>query len=116
MAIAYMTSVHIQNYEGKNINIDAWEYEDTLSSAIDGSSVIVPENIKNLSVTLQISAGSGKVQTTTSKLEDVLNNNAVWVDWDNGVVTSTTQDSCVPITAIRQVNVSGTTKLLVRAQ
>ena len=38
------------------------------------------------------------------------------VDWALGTVNTTTQDSCTPVTALRQVNVSGESKLEVRAQ
>ena len=33
-----------------------------------------------------------------------------------GVISSTAQDSCLPVTAIRQVNISGTTRLMMRSQ
>lgn len=118
MAIKYMTSVHISDYEGTNISLKGWEYQDVLSTASNGDTVIIPENIKNISATLEITSGSGKIQTTTSLLNDVINNpgSVVWVDWDMGVISTTEQDSCLPVTAIRQVNVSGTTKMILRAQ
>jgi hypothetical protein len=115
MAVAYMTSVNISNYNTKLDDI-GWEYNDTLATPGNGSSVINPDNVKIISVTLQITAGQGKVQATTSLLSDVLADTAVWVDWDAGNVTATTQDTANPVTAIRQVNTSGTTKMMVRAQ
>ena len=84
----------------------------------NGDSIIIPDNIKNISVTLEVGgSSSGKIQTTTNKVDDVINDNdVVWVDWDSGIVTVTTQDSSLPVTALRLVRSTGTVRMLIRAQ
>lgn len=95
---------------------NAWEYKETLSVAGNGVSVLLPPDLDDVTVTLEVSAGSGKVQATTSTVADVKSDVAVWVDWTAGTVTQTTQDYCKPPTALRMVNVSGVTTLHLRAQ
>ena len=116
MAIKYMTRVHIPEYEVV-IKNNAWEYDDQLSSPGNGNTVIVPAGVTVISVTLGITTGSGKIQTTTNLLDDVISNTGiVWQDWDDGVVTDNTQDYTSAVTAIRQVNVSGTSRMMLRGQ
>lgn len=118
MAIKYMTPVNIAQYDAGKIDNIGWEYDTgDIASPGDGDSIIIPDNIKDIIVTLYINAGQGKVQTTTNKVQDVIDDNSViWVDWDPGLVSSTIQDTAPPVTAIRMVNVSGTTRLMIRAQ
>jgi hypothetical protein len=97
-------------------NEEAWEIEEELSSAGNGKSVIIPAGCVQIAVTLEVTAGEGKVQASTSLLSDVKADTAVWVDWPSGNVTVNTQQASVPVTALRQVNVSGTTKIILRAQ
>ena len=115
MAIKYMTTVNIAGYGAEKDKL-GWEYADSLNSASNGDTVIIPDNVRFVSVALLITAGSGYVEATISKLADVLAGTGVWVVWDKGTITSSAQDSCIPVTALRQVNVSGTTKLQLRAQ
>ena len=117
MSEVYMTRVTIDRYD-KRIDAQGFEYEETLSSAVNGAAVIIPDSVKNISVTLVITGGgSGKMQSTTNKLADVISDTGVvWVDWDAGVIAATAQDAMLPATAIRMVNVSGTTRVLIRAQ
>ncbi len=117
--IVYMDFVNIPEYQAGRIDSIAFEYDDTLTSAINGNSVIIPTNINKGAVTLQITGGgSGKIQTTTNLLQDVIDDNGVvWVDWDSGTVAATTQDILeVAVTAIRQVNVSGNSRMMLRFQ
>ena len=115
MAVAYMTGVQIPQYKVLT-DFGAWEYKDELTAPANGDSVIIPTTVKSVAVTLEVSAGTGKVQATTSLLSEVENDTAVWVDWDAGEVAVTTQDGVAPVTAIRQVNATGTTRFIVRAQ
>lgn len=94
----------------------AYEFNETLASPGNGASVILPANIRGVSVTLGVTAGSGKVQATTSTIFEVKNDTALWIDWDYGVVSANSQDFMLPATAVRQINISGTTKLELRAQ
>jgi len=115
MAIKNM--VRIRTDYTETIKNEAWEYSEELSAPANGDTVIIPEDVQNISVTLVVTAGSGKIQATTDLLATVESGTGVtWVDWDHGVVTATTQDVAKPVTALRQVNVSGTTKLVMRAQ
>ena len=98
------------------LNKFAYESEDTLTSAGNGVEHLVPVGINNVSITLKITAGSGKVQFANSSVADVKAGNGVYQDWDEGTPTVSTSVSFLPVTAIRQVNVSGMTQLLLRAQ
>jgi hypothetical protein len=116
MAIKYMERVTIGGYDAR-IDKFGFEYEESLSDPGAGDVIIIPDSVNNISVTLEVVSGSGKVQTTTNKVQDVLdNNNVVWDDWDSGEVANTIQDAVVPVTAIRMVNTSGEQRILIRAQ
>lgn len=118
MAVDYMIPINIKKYQGYINTKKGFEYKSVvLSSAGNGVSVLIPTQVQNISVALVLGGSStGKVQTTISPLEDVINDIAIWIDWDAGVVSETTADVAKPVTAIRQVNASGTTQLLMRAQ
>lgn len=94
----------------------AWEFEEILNSPGDGDWIMVPNDVGAIAVTLSPTAGSGKIQTTTDKIDVVKNGSPVAIDWDDGVVAISTHDVFFPITAFRMVNVTGTTKITVRAQ
>ena len=113
MAIVNMTQAKVDKYEN---NEKAWEYEDSLAAPSNGNTVLVPAGINGISVTLDITAGSGKIQTTTDLLATVKTGTPVWIDWPLGVVAADTQDWVRPVAAIRQVNAAGTTKMKLRAQ
>jgi len=81
------------------------------------ANIYVPGGIQIITMTLTpTSAGTAKVQATTSIYADVVAGNALWVDWDNGSVTETTQSVCFPVTALRVVASSGTWTFTARAQ
>ena len=117
MAIVNMTNVGVKGEKGQF----AWEYEDDVSSVTEGDTIIIPGGVVGIAVTLDIGAAcTAKVQTTTDKIQDVINEKATvtWVDWDAGAVIADTQDYCKPVTAIRLVQTIGTnkTKMKLRAQ
>jgi hypothetical protein len=118
MAVEYMKPINIKKYQNYINTKKGFEYKGViLSSAGNGGSVLIPTQVQNIAVALVVGGSStGKVQTTVSPLADVESDNAVWLDWDAGVVSTNTADVAKPVTAIRQVNVSGTTQLLMRAQ
>ena len=118
MAIVYMQRVNLSGgqYSATSLANPAYEHSDTVAAPGNGNSVIVPADVKGISVTLKITGGQAKVQTTTDTIANVLDDSAEWVDWDAGDVATTTQDYAVPVTAIRQVNASGTSVLQLRAQ
>src|SRR4030042_1917418 len=116
MAIKYMKTVNIPDYNSIN-DLKGWEYEDVLESPGNGDTVIIPDMVNSVNAVLEITAGEGKIQSTKSKLEDVLvDNNVVWIDWVLGSVIATAEDEHTGrVTAIRQVNTSGTTRMLLNA-
>lgn len=112
MAYAIMTETMVPGY----INSEyIYEYEDTKTAAANGDSVLIPgdKKLKVISVTIIPTAGSGKIQTTTSSVADVMADAALWDDTNAGVVASQTTMALELCTAIRQVNVTGSTKMTV---
>ncbi len=73
-------------------------------------SVLIPEGIQ-LPITLNLivrSAGTAKVQFSTSPRGDILSGASVtWSDWDPGNVTATTAMMCGAVTGFRIVVTSG---------
>lgn len=118
MTVEYMTPVNINRYSASRKDDIGWEYDSgDVASPSNGNPVLIPDNVKVVSTTLEVNTGEGKLQATTNKVANVESDtDVVWVDWDAGSVTVTTQDACSPVTAIRMVNVSGTTRLMMRAQ
>jgi hypothetical protein len=96
----------------------AWEKEVNLVASGNSDWILVPDEVQGLSVTLSFTGGgSGKMQSTTDKLDTVKNGSPVAVDWPLGEVSSNTQDFCLPVTAIRAVQINaGTLKMTARAQ
>jgi len=94
-----------------------YEFDDTLvyvSEELTSDTIIIPMQCQELVATLSVETGSGKIQTTNNKLEDVIaeDEGVVWVDWNLGTVTATTQDRCPCVTALRFVCTTGTVRLL----
>jgi hypothetical protein len=94
----------------------AWEVFEQLDAPGNGMWHLVPSGCQSIQIMLFPIEGSGKIQITMDRVNNVKNGIACFVDWDNGIVDSTTTEAVMPVTAIRQVNVSGTTKLTMRAQ
>ena len=113
-------SFELMNKIASQVNAESdefsFEHSDQLTSPGNGPWVLIPNGIDNIAVTLSISAGSGKVQITNDLDATVRTGAPVAVDWPLGGVSGTVEDSCKPVTAIRQVNYSGTTTLSMRAQ
>jgi len=117
MAVGYMTSVNISNYD-PNIRNRDWEYDQTLvyvSVELTSNPIIIPRNLKEISVFLGITAGSGKIQYTLNKVADVISGTGVvWKDWDAGTVIIDTDDVLKKCSAIRFICTTGTVRLLVQ--
>jgi len=78
-----------------------------LTESDDESDVYeIYDDIGTLVITVSFPDGSGsaKIQATTSIHEDIEADDAVWVDWSNGLVSDTTQDSCIAPNAIKVIN------------
>lgn len=87
------------------------EFSLTLSAPGNSDSILTPRGVQSVLVTLSTSGGEGKVQYTMSSVAEVKADTANWIDWDAGSVTSDTDDVLYPVTAIRMVNVSGSTTM-----
>jgi len=114
-----MSPVDITNYKLGQKDNEGYEYDTgNISTGTEGDIIIVPDNVHLISATLKIAtSSSGKVQTCTNTIADVLANiDIVWVDWVKGSIIVTAQDCSTPCTAIRVVRESGTVRLLLRAQ
>lgn len=86
-----------------------WEYRETMTSGTNSDSILLPPigDGANVSVSLIITSGEGKIQFTTSGDGNL--DSAVWQDWPNGACTATISDSLIsPVTALRLVRISGT--------
>ena len=92
------------------------EYKEILTSPGAGDYILVPAGVNQIAACLSFTAGSGRLETTVSKKADVIADTAIWVAWPHGDVSVDTQDVCSPVAAIRQVNVSGISKMELRAQ
>lgn len=96
----------------------AFEFSETRNSAGNGSAVLIPSDIKSLTVTVSFTGGAtGYVEATTDRLSSVKNDTAIWVPWRAGTVSTTTQDKCCPPSAIRMVMIgTGTMLMSMRGQ
>lgn len=64
-------------------------------------------NSRHCSVTV-IPSGSALLQYTTSRMDEVTNNQATWITWSRGTVTGNVTDIPEgPVTAIRGVSITG---------
>jgi hypothetical protein len=94
----------------------AWRFSETLSVPGNGQWIEFPNGVRGAAVELSIITGQGSVESTVESLTNVRNDSASGVVWDQGVVSGTTQDYVIPVTAVRAVNVSGEITINVRFQ
>ena len=97
-------------------DIFAWEGLEILEAPGEGAWFIIPAGCNSIQMTLIPTNGSGKLQTTTDKVNEIKYGNPSAIDWPSGVITDPKQDYCLPVSAIRQINISGTTKFTMRVQ
>jgi hypothetical protein len=95
-----------------------FEYEESLSAAGDGNSILIPDDIQNVSIAVEPGGGSQvKFQYTLDKVETVKSGSPVWHDSDTGLSSSAYTDVLYPCTAVRLVQSgAGTSKIKVIAQ
>lgn len=115
MALKYLElTAETNNYKGECV-YQEWE---KLSEPGDGNIFLLPDNagkVESYLVNLIPSPGSsGLIEYSLSNREDIIAGNGIWKTWDSGIVTTTTDDVLFPVSAIRQVNISGTTTLELR--
>jgi hypothetical protein len=95
----------------------SYEISVSLSAAGNSDWILVPPDIRRLSITLSVAGGGqGKVQATTDVVDTVKNGTPTAIDWDYGTVSANTQEVADPCTAVRLVqdSASGTTQLTLR--
>ncbi|RLI61036.1 MAG: hypothetical protein DRO88_13545 [Promethearchaeia archaeon] len=87
----------------------SWEYQETMTSGTYSEPLRIPpfEPGQQISVSLVIDTGEGKIQFTTSGDDNI--DSAIWQDWPLGACIETQSDLLLsPVTAIRLVRISGT--------
>ena len=90
-----------------------------LAAAGDTDSILIPDDIQNVSVTAQASGGAtATIYTTTDLVSTVKAAGTItWVPWAAGAVTTATGAVFYPVTAIKMTQVgAGASVLSVRAQ
>lgn len=96
----------------------SFEIEINLTSAGNSEWIIIPEKIRFISVTVSFTGGAtGKIQTTTDKVDTIRNGSPIAIDWRFGEVTNNRTEVCKPVSGLRAVQIeSGTMKVTIRAQ
>ena len=112
MSLQYMKSADVPESEGL-----PFEGSLSLSGAGNSNWIVIPNGVQTIAVTVTPTTATAKVQTTTDTIATLEASGEVAVDWDAGEVSSSTQDVCSPVTAIRLVQVgAGSSIMTVRAQ
>jgi len=94
-----------------------YELSEEINTIKSGDWYLIPNGINSISIMLVLAGSSrGRVDITTDTVENVHNGNPAYLAWSLGTITGTRFINHPPVTAIRQVNERGTTKLLVRCQ
>jgi hypothetical protein len=95
----------------------AWEIRDELSASGNGNTILVPDGIDGIAISVEPTTAQAKFQYTMSTLAEVLSGNAVWYDSDTGLSSVNYNDVIFPCTAIRLVQSgAGSSILNARAQ
>ena len=95
----------------------SYEAEINLNAAGNSDWIIIPERIKFISVTVSFTGATGKIQTTTDKVNTIINGSPVAIDWPFGTISTNQTKVCRPCSGIRAVQVgAGTMKVTLRAQ
>ena len=96
----------------------SYEYEINLDAPGNSDWIIIPERVRHISVTVTFESGAtGKIQTTTDRVDTIRNGNPVAIDWPFGIVSTNQTKVCRPCSGIRAVQVgAGTMKVTLRAQ
>lgn len=114
MALQYLTaSAETNKTKGSAI----WEGENSKATPGNGNTFLLIDlagKVESWLVSLVVTSGTGKVQYTNSIRSKVLAGTAIWYDWNDGVVAANTNDVFFNVSAVRLVNVTGTTLIEVR--
>lgn len=96
----------------------AWDFTDILTEVGNGRWLILPDQAKNIVVTLTFENGaSGLVQDTSERTEVIKFGDPVANDWDAGIVNKKFRDSAKAPSAIRAVMITpGIMRLMLSAR
>ena len=110
-----MNSINSDSIGGEETR-SSFESHETLVATGNGQWIRIPTGVQSVAITLDATLGIGKIQVSSDSLIDIKNDIASKVmDWDAGIVTNAySNDVFFPCTAIREVNISGTTSIGVR--
>ena len=89
-----------------------YKASEELAAPGNGTWVLVEPGINQVNIDLLVTAGEGYVEATND-YEGAKADSATGFKWDLGNVTADTQAAAVGVAAVRVVNVSGTTKMIV---
>lgn len=96
-----------QHSQNKLLKRSRYRYAETVLSGNNGESLLLPPGEGDATITV-VPTTSAKIQFTQSSMQDVEDDIAVWIDWSEGDVTTTTvKVMSNSVTAIRLVAVSG---------
>ncbi len=108
MSVKYLESnTQTNKIKGEPI----WDYSESVAAGQTTNAILLPDNAgppERWIVGLFISSGNGRIEYTISPRANVIAGSANWRAWDNGNVSSSSDDVLAPVQAIRAVNVSGT--------
>jgi hypothetical protein len=115
MGYKFMQPVSINT---QNQTQRAFEHKEELSAASSSDWIIVPDDIRGVSVSVSASGGAtARAETTTSLYKDVISDTAQPETWPSGEVTTITSQNAHPCTAIRLVQTgAGSSIMTLRAQ
>jgi hypothetical protein len=91
----------------------------SLAAAGDTDSILIPDDVQNVSVTAQASGGAtATIYTTTDLISTIKAAGTItWVAWATGAVTTATGGVFYPVTAIKMTQTgAGASVLSIRAQ
>jgi len=96
----------------------AFEKTISLSSATSTDSILIPDDVQNISVTASASGTTITVYSTTDTVATVKSGSGItWVAWNAGAIATATGTVYSPVTAIKATQAgAGSSKIMIRAQ
>ena len=89
-------------------NESNWQAKEVLSANVTGDTYIIPDSVQYVTIGIIITGvASGRIEFSTSSIQDIMAGAGVWDSWPSGNVAVNTRDAVQNITAIRPVKVSG---------
>ena len=97
----------------------SFEANEILNAAGDSSSILIPQLVANVIVTVEASGGATAcVYSTTDPVAIVkVGTGITWLAWHNGAVSAATASAFFPVTAVKMTQTgAGASKISIRAQ